>query len=453
MLHGGEILEGRYQVLEEIGQGGTGIIFKAFHLTLQKYVVIKLVKENFVGSINERSEVDILKNLHHQYLPQVYDFIQSGQTVYTVIDFVDGYSLKEYLDVGNVFEEPILKQWLLELLDVLSYLHTRNPAIIHSDIKPANIMITPDGHICLIDFNVSLDGYDTNQIRGFSKRYAATEQIEMAELLARGYDYSHISLNEQTDIYSLGRTFQVMMSAGVSNGISYTDSLWTIISKATEAQKENRYKSAEKMKHQLLNMKKLDVRYRHNLLQNWLFHVAYGACVIVASLLIFYGYNVNTKQMFREETAELEALLESGTPTDIIDKGIEILNTKRFDKQETINPDRYEFVYQAIGYGYCDYAVESASDGDVTVAKETLANARDFLGNSPYIDIAEGEILAAEGEPAKALEKFERILERAEESGDKKIEVQALRKLCELHEKLGNGRELEKYYKALRDKE
>ena len=75
MLQNGEILDGMYQVVREIGKGGTGVIYLGYHLRLQKQVIIKRIKDSVAGRVNVRAEADILKKLHHTYLPQVYDFL------------------------------------------------------------------------------------------------------------------------------------------------------------------------------------------------------------------------------------------------------------------------------------------------------------------------------------------------------------------------------------------
>ena len=90
MLKKGDLLSGVYEIIQEIGAGGTGVIYLGYHRRLQKQIVIKRIKDNYTGRINVRGEADILKKLHHRYLPQVYDFIVFGQDVYTVMDYIPG---------------------------------------------------------------------------------------------------------------------------------------------------------------------------------------------------------------------------------------------------------------------------------------------------------------------------------------------------------------------------
>ena len=87
MIQSGDVLAGQYQILNEIGSGGTGIIYLAMHLHLRKKVVVKKIKDHFVGQVNARAEVDILKNLHYTNLPQVYDFLVIDSSINTGINY------------------------------------------------------------------------------------------------------------------------------------------------------------------------------------------------------------------------------------------------------------------------------------------------------------------------------------------------------------------------------
>lgn len=169
-----------YQIVGQIGAGGGGIVYKAYHTRLQKYVVLKKIRESsHLDMAALRTETDILKNLRHSYLPQVLDFVVQGNEVYTVMDFIPGQSLKQYIDAGYHFSEKEIVRIGTQLCEALAYLHSQKPAIIHGDIKPANIMITPDGNVCLIDFNISgLSNGKKAYIQGYSEGYAAPEQLE-----------------------------------------------------------------------------------------------------------------------------------------------------------------------------------------------------------------------------------------------------------------------------------
>ena len=184
MLTLNQLLQDTYIILQEIGKGGTGTVYLAYHRRLEKYVVLKQIHHAAAG-IDWRKEVDILKNLHHPNLPQVFDFLQEGDAIYTVMDYVEGNSLSSYIESGYPFTEEMICRWLTQLADVLQYLHGQKPPILHCDIKPENILITSSGDAVLIDFNMSMAAnYD--KLMGISIAYASPEQMEMATMLSYG---------------------------------------------------------------------------------------------------------------------------------------------------------------------------------------------------------------------------------------------------------------------------
>ncbi|MBQ7264500.1 MAG: protein kinase [Firmicutes bacterium] len=175
-----QIIADTYEIIEQIGSGGGGVIYLAKHLRLNKNVVLKADRRK-VTSRPEllRREVDALKDLSHSYIPQVYDFFVEEDTVYTVIDYVEGESLDKPLKRGERFEQAKVLKWAVQMLEALAYLHKpihgEPPrGIVHSDIKPANIMLTRQGDIKLIDFNIALALGEENVV-GLSAGYASPE--------------------------------------------------------------------------------------------------------------------------------------------------------------------------------------------------------------------------------------------------------------------------------------
>ena len=173
----GKKLNGTYTLIDEIGSGGGGVVYRAYHERLKTYVVVKKIKENVKGILDGRAEADILKKIKHTYLPRVYDFLEIDGEIYTVMDYIPGKSLDKALAEEGRFPQKQVLAWAEELAEALEYLHNQNPPVVHSDIKPANIMLTPEGKICLIDFNISLafdSGMKTST--GISGGYSPPEQ-------------------------------------------------------------------------------------------------------------------------------------------------------------------------------------------------------------------------------------------------------------------------------------
>ena len=177
MLKKGTKLNDTYSIVEEIGSGGGGVVYKAYHERLKTYVVVKQIREKVKGILESRAEADILKRIKHTYLPRVYDFLEVDGEIYTVMDYVPGRSLDKVLKEEKKIPQKQVLKWAEQLAEALDYLHNQTPPIIHSDIKPANIMLTPEGNICLIDFNISL-AFDSNMKKstGISGGYSPPEQ-------------------------------------------------------------------------------------------------------------------------------------------------------------------------------------------------------------------------------------------------------------------------------------
>ena len=170
-----------YRIESVLGSGGGGVVYKAWHSRLQKHVALKRVRDpkdrSRLSQTFSRMEVDMLKNLKHAYLPQVYDFLSEASGDYTVMEYIPGKSFDEILSSGRRFPQKQVIEWARSLSGALAYLHGRKPALLHSDIKPGNIMYLPDGSVCLIDFNISLllDGASAD-VMGRSHGYASPEQ-------------------------------------------------------------------------------------------------------------------------------------------------------------------------------------------------------------------------------------------------------------------------------------
>ena len=202
-----QIIAATYELLEQIGSGGGGIVYRGRHIRLDKEVVLKADKRTLTTDPEVlRREVDALKNLSHTYIPQVYDFVAEGGIVYTVMDFIPGESLDQPLKNNKRFSQPQVIEWACQLLEALCYLHSRPPhGILHSDIKPANIMLTPQGDIRLIDFNIALALGEDGSVRvGYSRGYASPEHY--------GLDYTRSgSLTRATAQFSSMPTKQAVL--------------------------------------------------------------------------------------------------------------------------------------------------------------------------------------------------------------------------------------------------
>ena len=176
-----------YRIESEIGSGGGGVVYKAWHTRLQKHVVIKELKRGFANDIEtQRNEVEALKNVKSAYLPQVYDFLTEGDRIFTVIEFIEGESLDKALESGQRFTQTQVVKWYGQLSSALESIHKQN--ICHRDVKPANIMLTSGGDVCLIDFNAALVSGNDVRLISRSLGYASPEQYEIYERFKNSYN-------------------------------------------------------------------------------------------------------------------------------------------------------------------------------------------------------------------------------------------------------------------------
>ncbi len=199
-LERGTLLHKRYRIVEILGQGGMGSVYRAVDENLGVDVA---VKENLFTTDEYarqfRLEAVILANLRHPNLPRVSDhFVVGEQGQYLVMDYIDGEDLRQRMErMGNITEEDAVMVGAA-MCDALAYLHSRKPPILHRDIKPGNVKITPDGHIFLVDFGLAkvLQGTQatTTGARAMTPGYSPPEQ------------YGTARTDPRTDIYSLGAT-------------------------------------------------------------------------------------------------------------------------------------------------------------------------------------------------------------------------------------------------------
>lgn len=166
-----------YSSIRPLGEGGMGTLYRAHKDSLDVDVVIKRVKQKFKGRMDERAEANILKTLKHKYLPRIYDVIESPSGyVYTIMDMIPGENMQNYVKTHGPVSQKLAYRWACQLCEVIAYLHSQVPPILHCDIKPSNIMITPNEDICVIDFNTSLVFSKGVLAIGATPGYAAPEQ-------------------------------------------------------------------------------------------------------------------------------------------------------------------------------------------------------------------------------------------------------------------------------------
>ncbi|MBI5952159.1 MAG: serine/threonine-protein kinase [Chloroflexi bacterium] len=269
ILENETLLHKRYQIRENLGQGGMGSVYRA---TDQNLGVDVAVKENLFTTEEYarqfRLEAVILANIRHPNLPRVSDhFVIAGEGQYLVMDFIEGEDLRQRMERVGILREEEVVLIGAAMCDALSYLHARKPPILHRDIKPGNVKISPDGHIFLVDFGLA-KVYQGNQAtttgaRAMTPGYSPPEQ------------YGTARTDTRTDIYSLGATLYAALTGVIpEDGLAramdnaqltplrkrnpeVSRHLAAAIEKAMEVDPSDRFQSADDFKVALLNSKSM----------------------------------------------------------------------------------------------------------------------------------------------------------------------------------------------------
>src|SRR5579864_6740797 len=208
----GRILHNRYRLLHTVGQGGMGAVYVAQDTQLgDRMVAVKemsmsrLLPQQVPQAVEQfKREAHLLAGLHHPNLPVIYEYFGEGDRWYLVMSFIQGGSLQSYLDASSGHKLPVheVVRIGIELCNVLDYLHTHQPQIIFRDLKPLNIMITPQEQIYLIDF-------------GIARHFKQDQTQDTAHYSSVGYappeQYGQSQPGPRSDLYSLGATLYQML--------------------------------------------------------------------------------------------------------------------------------------------------------------------------------------------------------------------------------------------------
>ena len=265
ILERGTFLNNRYKIVEILGQGGMGSVYRAVDENLGVEVAVKdnlFTTEEYARQF--RREAVILANLRHSNLPRVTDhFVIEGQGQYLVMDYIEGEDLRQRMErVGVLPEEEVITIGAA-VCDALAYLGSRQPPIIHRDIKPGNVKITPQGHIFLVDFGLAktMRGSQatTTGARAMTPGYSPPEQ------------YGTARTDQRSDIFSLGATLYAALTGAtpedaLARAMDQADltpirkhnprisrRLAAAIENALEVRPDDRYQTAEEYKQALFS--------------------------------------------------------------------------------------------------------------------------------------------------------------------------------------------------------
>lgn len=283
----GRIIDNKYEIIARIGQGGMSYVWLGKDKRLDKLWAIKEFRPSTIssqGSANRQAIIDeanFIKRLDHPAIPRVVDIIDTGASIFVVMDFIDGTALDKVLkQQGFPFEQERVIDWGIQLCEVFEYLHGLKNPVVYRDMKPANVMLRGDESVKLIDFGISMEllpsGPSDTRIIG-TRGYGAPEQVDKET-------HRLIPVDTRADIYALGTTLYSLVTGHVprmckdaSTGKRVVDfemrpirewngqlseGLEHIIQKATNGDPADRYQTAAEMRYDLEHYEELTREYR-----------------------------------------------------------------------------------------------------------------------------------------------------------------------------------------------
>lgn len=254
MAERGALIDGKYEILKEIGRGGMSVVYLAMDNRLNKQWAVKEIRKKGNSKSDEivinslLAEADLMKKLDHPALPRIVDIVSNAKTIYIIMDYIEGRSLDVILKEQGASPEALVILWAKQLVQALRYLHSQNPPIIYRDMKPSNIMLKPDGIVKIIDF-------------GIAREYREKELSDTTVLGTKGYappEQYNGRTDKRSDIFSLGMTMYSLITGRdpIKGDIyvpvrqidrSLSEGIELIIDKCVQPAAKDRYQSCEEL--------------------------------------------------------------------------------------------------------------------------------------------------------------------------------------------------------------
>ncbi|MCF0142746.1 MAG: serine/threonine protein kinase [Parasporobacterium sp.] len=327
MAETGSLIDGKYRIIREIGRGGMSVVYLAMDMRLEKLWAVKEIKKKIRSEYGEiivnslPAEAELMKKLDHPCLPRIVDIIDNDQSICVVMDYIAGKSLDRIIkEEGPRTEEQVIN-WVRQLGEALGYLHSRKPPIIYRDMKPANVIIKPEGQIKIIDF-------------GIAREYKEKSLTDTMVLGTVGYappEQYGGQTDPRSDIYALGMTMHHLLTGNnpVEGGRyrpvreynpELSESVEKIIDKCVQLLPENRYQTCEELLYDLDHPEKVPEEYKKKLKRKRrLIRAALGSAVF---LVISGGAAFFITRAVRENN--YEALISRVDAADSYRQAIEL---------------------------------------------------------------------------------------------------------------------------------
>lgn len=323
MLEIGSVIDGKYKILNKVGQGGMSTVYLAMNERANKPWAVKEVRKDGSADFevikqSQIMETNLLKKLDHPNLPSIVDVIDQKDCFLIVMDYIEGKPLSDALKERKSLPCEDVIEWAKQLCDVLEYLHTRKPPIIYRDMKPSNVMLQPDGSVKLIDFGIAREFKEKNiedtTCLG-TRGYAAPEQFG-----GQG------QTDARTDIYCLGATIYHLVTGHNPSEPPYemypirhwnpafSSGLEKIILKCTQRNPDDRYQSCAELLYALDHYEEEEEGYKKVQNAKWnAFLVTAGMSIVMllCSAFCYAGKNKMTISEYEQYLSEASATFDA----------------------------------------------------------------------------------------------------------------------------------------------
>lgn len=421
----GTVIDGKYEVLREIGRGGMSVVYLAMDTRLNKQWAVKEIRKKGNGKNDEvvvnslLAEANLMKRLDHPSLPRIVDIIDNGLTIYVVMDYIEGESLDKILNEYGAQSEEMVIGWAKQLCDALGYLHSQKPPIIYRDMKPANVMLKPEGNIKIIDF-------------GIAREYKEQNLADTTVLGTKGYappeQYSG-QTDARSDIFALGMTMHHLLT-GIDprSGEAYapvrqwnpelSEGIEIIIDRCVEPAAENRYQSCSDLLYDLEHPELITKGFKKKQKRKlWSFIISLSLCIIMS----IAGVALN--------------LMATAVNNKDYDVNISSSDPAKYFAAVEIYPDRVDAYNMLIEY----YKNHNAENSDITKVGNTIEANADFLDLSDpeiadmYYDMGKLYFSDYDGSfksRAVSAKNFFKVAAEADVSFDKKEIAECYHSIC-----------------------
>lgn len=301
----GQVIDGKYEILKLIGRGGMSEVYLAMDKRLNKQWAVKEIPKRARDRNNEIviqsaiAEANLIKQLDHPAIVRIVDIIDNADVIYIIEDYIEGETLNTILENNGAQPQEMVIDWAMQICEALEYLHTRKPPVIYRDMKPANVMLKPDGNIKVIDFGIAREYKDQSMADTVSlgtKGYAAPEQFG-----GRG------QTDARTDIYCLGVTLYHLVTGQNPCEPPYeiypirhwnpqlSAGLEAIIQKCTQMNPADRYQSCAELLYALHHYEEYGAAYRARQKRKLNIFIGTAAAAAVFALVGVFGLAMRTQ--------------------------------------------------------------------------------------------------------------------------------------------------------------